>query len=144
MAAPEQSDPRETGEAEPSIPVGTDPIAEMASADATDPSVQHADQVTAAIVPPSDDDDPTSEETHDMAFPTSVNDQITDSVTQSGMKVLGDAPALALGGLYQAAAHAAGLAAANAVSNQQNTSSLSLAVTTRCVATLLGSAPTAA
>ena len=27
-----------------------------------------------------------------MAFPTAVNDQITDSVTQANVKVLGDAP----------------------------------------------------
>ncbi len=41
-----------------------------------------------------------------MAFPTSVNDQITDSVTQANVKVLGDSPAMALGNLYQATAQA--------------------------------------
>ncbi len=41
-----------------------------------------------------------------MAFPTSVNDQITDSVTQANTKVLGDAPAIAMGNLYQATAQA--------------------------------------
>ncbi|WP_295367175.1 RebB family R body protein, partial [uncultured Stenotrophomonas sp.] len=30
-----------------------------------------------------------------MAFPTAVNDQITDSVTQANTRVLGDAPAVA-------------------------------------------------
>ena len=39
-----------------------------------------------------------------MAFPTSVNSQITDSVTQANVKVLGDAPAIAMGNLYQATA----------------------------------------
>ena len=34
-----------------------------------------------------------------MAFPTSVNDQITDSITQANTKVLGDAPAIAMGNL---------------------------------------------
>ncbi|MET5021198.1 RebB family R body protein, partial [Burkholderia pseudomallei] len=41
-----------------------------------------------------------------MAFPTSVNDQITDSVTQAHTKVLGDAPAIAMGHRYQATAQA--------------------------------------
>ncbi|MEM7246316.1 MAG: RebB family R body protein, partial [Acidobacteriota bacterium] len=37
-----------------------------------------------------------------MAYPTSVNDQITDSVTQANVKVLADAPAMAMASLYQA------------------------------------------
>lgn len=41
-----------------------------------------------------------------MAFPTSVNPQITDAVTQANVKVLGDAPAIAMGQLYQATAQA--------------------------------------
>ena len=41
-----------------------------------------------------------------MAFPTSVNNQITDAVTQANVKVLGDAPAIAMGNLYQATAQA--------------------------------------
>lgn len=35
-----------------------------------------------------------------MAFPTGVNDTITDAVTQANVKVLGDAPAVAMGNLY--------------------------------------------
>lgn len=73
-----------------------------------------------------------------MAFPTSVNDQITDSVTQSNVKVIGEAPAMALGSLYQSLAHAAGIAAENLVTQQQNANSLSLAVVTRCADALLG------
>ena len=42
-----------------------------------------------------------------MAFPTAVNSQITDSITQANTKVLGDAPAIAMGNLYQATAQAA-------------------------------------
>ncbi|GAB7539740.1 RebB family R body protein [Burkholderia sp. 3C] len=34
-----------------------------------------------------------------MAFPTAVNNQITDAVTQANVKVLGDAPALSIGDL---------------------------------------------
>jgi len=39
-----------------------------------------------------------------MAFPTAVNSQITDSVTQANVQVLGDAPATAMGNLFQATA----------------------------------------
>lgn len=76
-----------------------------------------------------------------MAFPTSVNDQITDSVTQSNVKVIGEAPAMALSSLYQSLAHAAGIAAENLVTQQQNANSLSLAVVTRCADALLGNTP---
>ncbi|MCF2909649.1 RebB family R body protein [Pseudoalteromonas sp. DL2-H2.2] len=34
-----------------------------------------------------------------MAFPTAVNSQITDAVTQVNTKVLGDTPAVAMGNL---------------------------------------------
>lgn len=68
-----------------------------------------------------------------MAFPTSVNDQITDSVTQASVNVLGNAPAEALGVLYQKAAAAAGQAIQNAVANQQNVNVLAEAVNTICV-----------
>ncbi|HKR38816.1 MAG TPA: RebB family R body protein [Paraburkholderia sp.] len=76
-----------------------------------------------------------------MAFPTSVNDQITDSVTQSNVKVIGEAPAMALGSLYQSLAHAAGVAAENLVTQQQNANNLSLAVISRCTEALLGNTP---
>lgn len=36
-----------------------------------------------------------------MAFPTAVNDQITDAVTQANVKVVGESPAMAIGNLYQ-------------------------------------------
>lgn len=73
-----------------------------------------------------------------MAFPTAVNDQITDSVTQSNVKVLAEAPAIAMGSLYQAASHSMGVAFENAVSHQQQAAILAQAVTTQCVATLFG------
>ena len=71
-----------------------------------------------------------------MAFPTSVNDQITDSVTQANVKVLGDAPALSMGNLFQATSQALGNAAHNATSAQQQTAVTAQAATTMGVATL--------
>ena len=71
-----------------------------------------------------------------MAFPTSVNDQITDSVTQSNVEVLGDAPAVAMGNLYQATAQALGNAAHNATTSQQQTNVTAQAATTQGVALL--------
>ena len=71
-----------------------------------------------------------------MAYPTAVNDQITDSVTQANVKVLGDAPAIAMGNLFQASAQALGNAAHNAVGAQQQTAVTAQAATTMGVATL--------
>jgi hypothetical protein len=71
-----------------------------------------------------------------MAFPTHVNDQITDSVTQANTKVLGDAPAIAMGNLYQATAQALANAAHNATNAQQQSFVTSQASTTMGVATL--------
>ena len=78
-----------------------------------------------------------------MAFPTAVNDQITDAVTQANVKVLGDAPAMAMGNLYQATAQALANAAHNATMAQQQTNIIAQAVTTAGVA-LLYSIDTAA
>lgn len=71
-----------------------------------------------------------------MAFPTSVNSQITDSVTQANTKVLGDAPAMAMGSLYQATAQALANAAHNASNSQQQTNITAQAATTSGVTTL--------
>ena len=54
-----------------------------------------------------------------MAMPTPVNGQITDAVTQSNVKVLGDAPAMAMGAIYQSLAHSTGILYENAVGSQQ-------------------------
>ncbi|MBM5817444.1 MAG: glycerol-3-phosphate dehydrogenase [Cyanobacteria bacterium K_Offshore_surface_m2_239] len=72
-----------------------------------------------------------------MAFPTAVNDQITDSVTQANTKVLGDSPALALGNLYIATGQALANAAHNATNNQQQSYVTMQASTTQAVSTLL-------
>jgi hypothetical protein len=54
-----------------------------------------------------------------MAIPTPVNGMITDSVTQTNVKVLGDAPAMAMGAIYQSLAHSTGILYENAASSQQ-------------------------
>jgi hypothetical protein len=71
-----------------------------------------------------------------MAFPTSVNDQVTDAVTQSNVKVLAEGPAMAMGALYQSLAHATGILYENSTSNQMQSAILAQAVTTTCVAKL--------
>lgn len=71
-----------------------------------------------------------------MAFPTAVNSQITDAVTQSNVKVLGDAPAMAMGNLYQATAQALSNSAHNATTAGQQTAVTAQAATTMGVATL--------
>lgn len=74
-----------------------------------------------------------------MAFPTAVNDQITDAVTQANVKVLGDAPTQAMSSLYQATAQALANAAQNAVTQQQASDALREALTTRCAVALTSS-----
>jgi hypothetical protein len=66
-----------------------------------------------------------------MAFPTAVNDQITDAVTQSNVKVIGEAPAFAMGALYQSLAHSTGILFENAVAAQQQQNTLAQAATTQ-------------
>ena len=69
-------------------------------------------------------------------LPTPVNSYITDSVTQVNTKVLGDAPAIAMGNLYQATAQALANAAHNAVAGMQQTNITAQAATTAGVTTL--------
>lgn len=71
-----------------------------------------------------------------MAYPTAVNDQITDSVTQPNVQVLGNAPAIAMGNLYQATAQALANAAHNATNAQQQMFVMSQAATNMGVALL--------
>lgn len=65
-----------------------------------------------------------------------VNSQITDSVTQTNVKVLGEAPAMAMGSLYQTIGNSVAMAAANAVYAQQQTNVTYQAATTMSVAQL--------
>ena len=71
-----------------------------------------------------------------MAFPTAVNSQITDSVSQVNTKVLGDAPAIAMGNLFVATSQALSNAAHNATNNQQQSYVTMQASTTQGVPTL--------
>ena len=55
-----------------------------------------------------------------MAYPSSVSSQITDAITQVNVKVLGDAPAVAMGNLFLANAQTLSNAAHYATRSQQN------------------------
>lgn len=72
-----------------------------------------------------------------MAFPTSVNDQITDAISQSSVSVISEAPAVAIANLYQVLSSSLSIAIQNSVANQQQMNSISLASTTSCVNYLL-------
>jgi hypothetical protein len=72
-----------------------------------------------------------------MAFPTNVNDKITDSIAQVNTKVLGDAPAIAMGNLFEAVSQALSNAAHNATESQQQSNVTMQASTTQGVSTLL-------
>ncbi|QWP78211.1 RebB family R body protein [Lysobacter sp. K5869] len=62
-----------------------------------------------------------------MAYPTAVNNQITDAVTQSNVKVIAEVPAFAMGSMFQASAHSTGLLFENAIASQQQQTSLAQA-----------------
>ncbi|MUO79074.1 antirepresssor protein RebB [Agrobacterium vitis] len=68
-----------------------------------------------------------------MTVPTTVNPVITDAVTQANVKVVGEAPAMAMGSLYQTASHSTGLMFENAVTAQNNQNILAQAATTQGV-----------
>src|SRR5471030_2081149 len=67
---------------------------------------------------------------------TAANSQITDAVTEVNTKVLGDAPALAMGNLLQATAQALSLAAMNATNAQQHSNITAQATTVMGITTL--------
>ena len=53
-----------------------------------------------------------------MAADTPVNSQITDAVTQTNVKVLGEAPAQSMALVYQTMAHSMSLAMQNSMQTQ--------------------------
>lgn len=55
----------------------------------------------------------------DPTQPTAVNGAVIDSVTTANTKVLAEAPAMAMGSLYQTIGNSVAMAAANAVYAQQ-------------------------
>jgi len=71
-------------------------------------------------------------------MPDYVSRQITDAVTQTNVKVVGEAPAMAMGMLYQSFAQALANAAHNATAAQHNANMILQATTTQGVALLFG------
>jgi len=62
-----------------------------------------------------------------------VAPQITDAVTQTNVKVVAEAPAMAMGSVYQTAAHSTGLMFENAVNAQSQQNILAQTATTQGV-----------
>ncbi|WP_144633812.1 RebB family R body protein [Bordetella genomosp. 13] len=73
-----------------------------------------------------------------MAFPTAVNSQISDSITQANTEVVGAAPAVAMGNLFVATGQALSNAAHNATNNQNQSYVTLQASTTQGLSTLYG------
>lgn len=65
------------------------------------------------------------------AAPASVNPQVTDAVTHTNAKVVAEAPAVAMGSIYQSLAHSTGILFENAVNAQQQQNILGQAATTQ-------------
>jgi len=79
-----------------------------------------------------------------MAFPTALNGQITDSITQTGTSVLGSAPAIAMSTLYSTIAHSLGILYQNSTLAQQHAAISSQAATNLGVIHMYGVNTTAA
>jgi len=73
-----------------------------------------------------------------MATNEEVNGKITDAVSQTAVGVLAEAPAVAIGALYQSLANANGLALSNSVSNQQNLNQLNTSIVAQAIAKING------
>lgn len=71
-----------------------------------------------------------------MAFPTAVNSQITDSISQANTKVLGDAPSVAMGNVFVSTSQAMSNSAHNASTMQFQTDLTAQASTTQSVSTI--------
>lgn len=79
-----------------------------------------------------------------MAYPTPVNSYITDALTQQGVSVLANAPTIAMGTIYQSAAHSIGILYQNAVQAQRQTSICAQAATNQGVIQIYSSGSAAA
>ena len=75
-----------------------------------------------------------------MAADTPVNSQITDAVTQSNVKVLGEAPAQSMALVYQTMAHSISLAMENAQQAQGGLQQIGNAVTSSAITMILNAA----
>ncbi len=67
-----------------------------------------------------------------------LNPQVTDQVTTTNATVLGEAPAMAMGSLYQTIGNSVAMAAANAVYAQQQANVTYQTATTVAVKKLIG------
>jgi len=75
-----------------------------------------------------------------MAEQTPVNAQITDAVTQTNVKVLGEAPAQAMALVYQTMAHSISLAMENAQQAQGGLQQIGNAVTSSAITMIMNAA----
>lgn len=66
-----------------------------------------------------------------------VSPQVTDAVTQTNVVVVGEAPAMGLGSLYQTLSNSVAMALANAVFSQQQANVEYQATSTHAVSHLL-------
>lgn len=66
-------------------------------------------------------------------MPDTVNPQITDAITQTNVKVLGEAPAQSLAVVYQVLGQTVSLTMQNGASAQQNMQTVAAAATARAV-----------
>jgi hypothetical protein len=76
-----------------------------------------------------------------MAYPTPVNNLITDSVSQADVLTLASSPAMAAAMLYQAVAQAMGNAANNATMLQLQGSNITMAIASTASAIILSQKP---
>jgi hypothetical protein len=67
-----------------------------------------------------------------------VNSQITDAITQTNVKVLGESPAQALSMVYQTLAHSLSLCMQNAGASQQQMQSINTAIVATSSTNILG------
>jgi hypothetical protein len=72
-----------------------------------------------------------------MADNTPVNGQITDAVTQTNVKVLGEAPAQSMALVYQTMAHSISLAMENAQQAQGGLQQIGNAVTSSAITMIM-------
>lgn len=70
-----------------------------------------------------------------------VNAQITDAVTQTNVKVVGESPAQAVANLYQVVSHATGLSVQNSTHAQQAMNQISTAVVSKGVQLIMEIGP---
>jgi hypothetical protein len=75
-----------------------------------------------------------------MAAETPVNSQVTDAVTQTNVKVLGEAPAQSMALVYQSMAHSISLAMQNAQQAQGGLQQIGNAVTSSAVTMIMNAA----